>query len=171
MSQLCCTLNLRAVYHCTMYIIYSVKYSSLYSSVWRAHKSSKVPPNTVGGAPLCSAEWPEVTINQGRKSRAAEKRSLAIWQEDIPPAPTTLWYQVSGHILDPHYFPLCNKHVNISPSYKLLPFDIKYQAISSFLQQISGHIIFFTANMRSNPPLYNPLISSIWIYSPPATTL
>ena len=133
-------------------------YTELYSIQYTCTKVQKCRQiqqhNTVCGAVLSSAEWPGVAINQGEKSRPAEKRSLAIWQEDIPPAPTTLWYQVSGHILDPHYFPLCNKHVNISPSYKLLPFDIKYQAISSFyskyqatsssLQQIWGQILLFT---------------------------
>ena len=92
LNLICCTLNLRKVYYTL-----NIQCSTHAQNCRSAAKYS----STIQCGVHSFAEWPGVTINQGGKSRPAEKRSLAIWQEDILLLP--------------------------------LPFDIKYQAISSWL--------------------------------------
>ena len=90
LNLICCTLNLRKVYYTL-----NIQCSTHAQNCRSVAKYS----STIQCVVHSFAEWPGVTINQGGKSRPAEKRSLAIWQEDI--------------------------------LLLLLPFDIKYQAISS----------------------------------------
>ena len=138
---------------------------------------AKVPTNTAQYSTQCVVECRMARGNnqsRRKKSRPAEKISLAIWQEDIPLP----------------ILPFDIKYQAISSSIKyediillLLPFDIQYEAkSSSFLPyqvwsypssttslwyQRWGHILFFIipSNIKYtwiHPPSYHYLL--IWIF-------
>ena len=140
LNLICWTLNLRKVYY------------TLFSAVCRA-LCTKVPPTTEAqhsvwwSTPLQCTMARGNNQSKGKKSARGKKiaRNLA---RRYPPTPTTLWYQISGHILFTSLWYQVRRYPPCT--------TIKYEAISTSLKTSD------IKHMNISPPA-----TTLWYQYPP----